>query len=153
MTLGTSGGRATFDGAGYSVTLSGQPSGSGSLTLNDSVGTGTLITVTDGTHAINARVVLADNLVVTTGGTNSWTFRFDTASSISQSGTGSYSLTMSGTGGKLILSVSDNYTGGTFVTAGTLEVTTPSASLMLSPKGWLATASTTTTILSCPRCP
>ncbi len=43
MTLGTSGGGATFDTAGHVVTLSGSLSGPGSLTLNDSLGTGTLI--------------------------------------------------------------------------------------------------------------
>ena len=40
MTLGTSGGGATFDTAGYAVTLSGSLSGPGSLTKVDS---GTLI--------------------------------------------------------------------------------------------------------------
>ncbi len=106
-----------------SYKLSG--SGSNSLTLNNS-GSVATITVIDGTHAINAPVILADNLTATTGGTNSWTFRFGTASSITDNGAG-YSLTMSGTGGTLILSGSDSYTGGTFVTAGTLEATTAAA--------------------------
>jgi autotransporter-associated beta strand protein len=110
--------------ANVGYTLSG--SSSNTLTFNNS-GNGATITLTDGTHAINAPVVLADNLTVTAGSTNPWTLSFGTASSISQSGTGSYSLTMSGTGGTLILSGSDSYTGGTFVTAGTLVVTTPAA--------------------------
>jgi autotransporter-associated beta strand protein len=42
MTLGTNGGGATFDAAGNSVTLSGSLSGLGGLTMNDSLGTGTL---------------------------------------------------------------------------------------------------------------
>jgi autotransporter-associated beta strand protein len=109
--------------AGVGYTLNG--SGSNTLTLNNS-GSGATITVTDGTHAINARVILADNLIVTTGSTNPWTLSFGTASSITDNGAG-YSLTMSGTGGTLILSGSDTYTGGTFVTAGRLEVTTAAA--------------------------
>ena len=42
MTLGTSGGGATIDTAGFTITLSGSLSGSGSLTK---VGSGTLILV------------------------------------------------------------------------------------------------------------
>jgi len=105
-------------------TLSG--GGTNTLTLDNS-GSGASITVTDGTHEIETPVVLADNLEVTTGSTNPWTLSFGTASSITQSGTGSYSLTMSGAGGKLILSGSDNYSGDTIVTAGTLEVTNATA--------------------------
>jgi autotransporter-associated beta strand protein len=100
-------------------------SGSNTLTFNNS-GNGATITVTDGTHAIDAPVVLAENLTVTTGGTNPWTLSFGTASSITDNGAG-YSLTMSDTGGTLILSGSDSYTGGTFVEAGTLEITTAAA--------------------------
>jgi len=104
-------------------TLSG--SGSDTLTFNNS-GSGAMILVTDGTHAINAPVILDENLTVTTGSTNPWTLSFGTASSITDNGAG-YSLTMSGTGGTLILSGSDTYTGGTFVEAGTLETTTAAA--------------------------
>ena len=114
--------------ASVGYTLRG--SGSNALTLNNA-GSAATITVTNGTHAINAPVVLADNLVVTGyplagGGTDSWALTFGTASSITDNGAG-YSLTMSGSGGKLVLSGSDSYTGGTFVTAGTLEVTAASA--------------------------
>jgi autotransporter-associated beta strand protein len=108
-------------GVGY--TLSG--SGSNTLTLNNSGG-GATITVIDGNHVINAPVVLADNLVVTTGGTNAWTFAFRNASSITDNG-GGYSLTMNGTGGKLILTGSDSYGGGTTVSAGALIATSATA--------------------------
>ena len=66
-------GRSQFGNSGSAsvgYTLSG--SGSKNLTLNNS-GSGTTITVTDGSHAIDVPVVLAGNLVVTSGGTNSWT--------------------------------------------------------------------------------
>ena len=102
-------------------------SGTGSNTLAmDNAGSGATIAVTDGTHAINAPVILVDNLVVTSGGTHGWTLSFGTASSITDNGE-AFSLTMSGSGGMLIISGSDSYSGGTFVTAGTLEVTNPSA--------------------------
>jgi autotransporter-associated beta strand protein len=103
---------------GYSVT------GTNTLTLNNS-GSNSTITVTDGTHVINTPVALANGLVVNTAsaGPSPWTLTFGTAGGISQTGTGSYSLTMSGTGGKLILSGTDTFTGGTIVTAGTVVVT------------------------------
>ena len=102
-------------------------SGTGSNTLAmDNAGSGATIAVTDGTHAINAPVILVDNLVVTSGGTHGWTLSFGTASSITDNGE-AFSLTMSGSGGMLIISGSDSYSGGTFVTAGTLEVTNPGA--------------------------
>jgi len=106
-------------GANVGYTLSG--SGSDNLTLNNS-GSGVTIAITDSSHVINAPVVLADNLRVTTGGSNRWTLSFGTASSITDNGSG-YSLTMSGSGGTLVLSGSDTYSGGTTVTAGTLAVT------------------------------
>jgi autotransporter-associated beta strand protein len=102
--------------AGVGYTLSG--AGSNTLTLNNS-GNGATITVTNGTHAINAPVLLADNLMVTSGGTTSWALSFGTAASITDNGAG-YSLTMSGTGGTLILSGTNTYGGGTKVTAGIL---------------------------------
>ena len=107
--------------AGY--TLSG--SGSNELTLNNS-GSGATITVAGGSQAIDVPVVLSDNLVVTTRGSNSWTLGFGTASSITDNG-GGYSLTMNGSGGTLILSGSNNYGGGTYVDAGKLIVTSNNA--------------------------
>jgi autotransporter-associated beta strand protein/uncharacterized repeat protein (TIGR03803 family) len=108
---------------GYTLT----GSGGNTLTFNNS-GSGATITVIDGSHAINAPVILADNLVVTSGGTSAWRLSFGPASSITDNGAG-HSLTMSGTGGTLILSGSNSYSGGTIVEAGTLEVTTPAALL------------------------
>ena len=58
-------------------------------------------------------------LVVTspTGNTHTWTLSFGTGGSIAGIGK---SLTMSGSGGTLILSGTGDYTGGTTVSAGTL---------------------------------
>ena len=100
--------------AGY--TLSG--SAADALTLDNS-GNGASITVTDGHHSVDAPTILADNLVVTspTGNTHTWTLSFGTGGSIAGIGK---SLTMSGSGGTLILSGTGDYTGGTTVTAGTL---------------------------------
>jgi autotransporter-associated beta strand protein len=51
MTLGTSSSGASFDTAGYTVTLSGPLSGAGGLTLNDSVGTGALTLTGSNTYS------------------------------------------------------------------------------------------------------
>ncbi len=106
-------------GAGTGYTLSG--GGSNTLTFNNS-SSGATIVLAGGTHVIAAPVVLADNLVVTGSGT----LDFNSASSITETN-GSYSLTMSGAGGKLILSGSDTYAGAMAVTGGTLLVTTRTA--------------------------
>src|SRR5208282_1365769 len=115
-------------GASLGYTLSG--SGSNDLTLNSSgtplAGAEATITVSGGSHAIDAPVVLADNLLVMTGGSNAWTLSFGTASSITDGGAG-YSLTMSGSGGTLILSGTNTYGGGTIVDAGTLLITNDTA--------------------------
>jgi autotransporter-associated beta strand protein len=94
-------------------TLSG--AGSNSLTLNNS-GYGAMITVTGGTHGINAPVVLADNLQVS-GGNSGWTLSFGAASTI----TGSHALTMSGNG-TLVLAGQNTYTGGTTLAAGVVNL-------------------------------
>jgi len=113
LLLGNSGNAAV----GYA--LSG--TGSNTLTLNSSgyplAGGGATITVMDGTHAIYASVELNDNLAVT-GSNSGWVLSFGAASTI----TGGHSLTMNGNG-TLILGGSNSYTGGTFVTAGTLVAT------------------------------
>jgi fibronectin-binding autotransporter adhesin len=109
LLLGNSG------GASVGYTLSG--AGSNTLTFSNS-GNGATISVTDGTHAINAPVVLADNLVVTGSGANPWTLTFGPASSI----TGSSSLTKNGARGLLILTGSNNYSGLTTVSQGTLQL-------------------------------
>ena len=95
------------------------------LTLDKS-GSDAIVLLTGGTHAIDAPVILADNLVVTSGGTSAWMLSFGTASSITDN-SGSRSLTMSGSNGTLILSGSNDFGGGTFVTAGTLIVTSNEA--------------------------
>jgi autotransporter-associated beta strand protein len=103
--------------ASVGYTLSG--GGSNNLTLNNSGG-GAKITVTSGSHVINAPVVLAENLVVSGSGR----LTFDNLSSITGSGK---SLTMSANNGTLILSGTDSYSGGTTVSAGTLEFLESSA--------------------------
>jgi len=102
--------------ASVGYTLSG--SGSNTLTLNNS-GSAATITVANGSHDIDAPVILADNLLVTGSGK----LAFGNSSSIS----GSSSLTMSGTRGTLILSGTDTYSGGTNVNAGMLIVTSSTA--------------------------
>lgn len=106
-------------GLGYAL------SGSGSDTLtfsNTSNNAPAEISVGDGTHHMNAPVVLASNLVVTSTSSTPWTLSFGTASSITDNGAG-LSLTMNASKGTLILSGSDSYSGGTYVEAGTLKIT------------------------------
>ena len=105
--LGNSGGGSV----GY--TLSG--TGGNTLTMNNS-GNGAVIAVSDGTHAINAPVNLADNLQVC-GGNAEWTLSFGAAGIIS----GGYALTMNGNG-TLILSGQNTYTGMTTLTSGVLNL-------------------------------
>jgi autotransporter-associated beta strand protein len=101
--------------------------GSGSNTLTfDNSGSGATITVTGGAHVIDAPTILADNLLVSSGGTNSWTLSFASDAGITDNGAG-YSLTMGGSGGTFVLSGSNSYMGGTIVEAGTLEVMDPQA--------------------------
>ena len=83
---------------------------------------GAQITVASGNHEINALMTLANNLVVSGSGI----LTFGTSGNITDNNAG-YSLTMSGSGGGLILSGSDSYTGGTIVSAGTLAATTAAA--------------------------
>ena len=87
----------------------------GTLTLGGPAGAS--IAVGGGSHVINAPVTLAGNLVVSGSGT----LTFGTSGSIGDAGN-NYSLTMSGSGGRLILSGADSYGGGTIVSAGTLAV-------------------------------
>ncbi len=113
-----------FGNTSVGYTLSG--SGRNTLTLNNS-GSAATIAVASGTHAIDAPVLLASNLVVTSTGSSPWSLSFGTAGSIAQSGTGSYSLTMSGNGGTLLLSGSNTYSGDTTISGGTLAVTNPAS--------------------------
>jgi autotransporter-associated beta strand protein len=115
VTIGTlTLGNSNSSSVGY--TLSG--SGANTLTLNN-FGSGATITVSNGSHTINAAVVLADNLLVNGSGM----LAFGSSSSI----TGGYSLTMSGTGGSLVLGGSNAYSGGTTINAGTLQAGSNSA--------------------------
>ena len=65
---------------------------------------------------------MADNLIVSGSGV----LVFDASSTITDSGAG-MSLTLNASGGTLVLSGSDSYTGGTDVMAGSLVVTNPNA--------------------------
>ena len=95
-------------------------SGANSLQLANS-GSPALITITNSTSAINAPVVLGDNVNVAAASGTSMVI----SGNISQTG-GSHGVTVSGSG-KLTLSGINTYTGGTFVTGGTLLVTASSA--------------------------
>jgi autotransporter-associated beta strand protein len=99
--------------AGGSYVLGG--SGGNSLQFANS-GSSASISVASGASAINAPVVLCDNVNVAAAGGTSLAI----SGPISQSG-GSHGLTLSG-GGSLALSGSDTYTGGTFVSDGLLVV-------------------------------
>ncbi len=92
---------------------------SGMLTLDNS-GSAAQITVTDGSHAISAPVILADGLVVAPSGSATLAISGD----ISQ--TSASTLVLNGPG-TLILSGSNSYSGGTTVEAGTLYVTNSAA--------------------------
>ena len=92
---------------------------SGTLTL-DNAGSAAQITVTDGTHAISAPVILADGLVVTpsSGAT------LAISGNISQMAASALTLDGPGT---LVLGGSNSYRGGTNVNAGTLYATDSTA--------------------------
>ena len=73
------------------------------------------VTVVSGTHTVAVPILLASNLDVSTSGSLSLN------GNLNDGGLGK-SLNLDG-GGTLILSGSDGYSGGTFVNAGTLDVT------------------------------
>ncbi|MGO9110928.1 MAG: autotransporter-associated beta strand repeat-containing protein [Thermoguttaceae bacterium] len=102
--------------AGYTIS-----SGSaGTLTLNN-LTAGARIFVTGGSNAISANTILADNLWITPcAGTT-----LVISGNVSESTAGE-SLTLSGPG-LLVLSGSNTYTGGTTVSAGTLEIESSTA--------------------------
>jgi len=107
----------TFNNGSVNYEIKGA---TGSLTLQ---GTSTTlpvsVTVTTGSDTISAHLVLASNLEVSGSG------KLTLSGSITE--TGSRTLTMSGTNGTLILSGTGLYSGGTFVNAGILAVTSSSA--------------------------
>jgi len=117
VTLGTlalGSGSAT---TGY--TLSGSNSLTFSTTSNSSPAQ---ISVADGTHSMNAPIILASNLVVTSTSSNHWTLALGDSGGVTDNGNQS-SLTMSASNGTLILNGSDSYTGGTTVNTGALIAT------------------------------
>ena len=110
-------GFSTTGGASYLISASG----GSTLTLVGTGASSATISSSGGNNTIGAPIILASNLSVsaTTGSV------LTIAGGISESG-GSYSVNFSG-GGELILSGSNNYTGGTSVSAGTLYATNPTA--------------------------
>jgi fibronectin-binding autotransporter adhesin len=102
-------------GLGYTL------SGGGSNTLTFSSAPNSQISVTDGTHYINAPVIIVSNLVVTSTSSNPWTLTFGTASSIADNGNHS-SLTMNAANGTLVLSGQNTYSGNTLISQGVLQL-------------------------------
>ncbi len=113
-----SAGGLVFDVSGTNGYTLSQGTGGGALTLGTSAGAS--ITVVSGTHSISAPVVLAGSLAVSMSDGGSLQL-----GNVSQDTTVS-ALSLSGDG-QLILSGTDNYTGGTMVSGGTLYVTNSSA--------------------------
>jgi len=121
MTLGNSGGGATFDSAGYVVTLSGPLSGAGGLTKMDS-GTLTLATpntysgntlLSGGTLALASSLALQNSTLDTSG---SGALSFGLLTSVTLGGlTGPGTLGLSNTAsGAVALSVGNNNADSTF---------------------------------------
>jgi autotransporter-associated beta strand protein len=110
LLLGNSSGVAT----GYTI------AGPSALTFNNA-GNGAVIGVTDGVHQISAPVILSDNLVISPSAGSTLTI----SGNISQSAPG-FSLSLNGfafqPNGLLVLSGSNGYSGGTTVSAGTLQI-------------------------------
>ena len=129
MTLTGSGGNATVDTAGYSVTLSGSLSGLGGLTKTDS---GTLVLVGSNTYSggtiISGGTLQLGNAVGSNGSVAGditdnamLTFANPTAQTYPGTLSGSGSVTKTGSGA-LTLTGSNIYTGGTTISAGTLQI-------------------------------
>ena len=96
-------------------------SGGGSNTLTFNSGLNSQISVTDGTHFINAPVILASNLIVTSTTSSLWTLTFGSAGSIADGGAG-LSLTMNAGNGTLVLAGSNTYSGHTVMSQGILQL-------------------------------
>ncbi len=107
-------GNSAAAGAGY--TLSG--TGGNSL-IFDNAGMVATITLNGGSHAVNAPVVLNDNLTV--GGSGSLAF----GRAIANGTNGRLGITL--TGGLLTLAGGNTYSGGTTIDGGTLNMAHPLA--------------------------
>ena len=129
MTLTGSGGNATVDTAGYSVTLSGSLSGLGGLTKTDS---GTLVLVGSNTYSggtiISGGTLQLGNAVGSNGSVAGditdnamLTFANPTAQTYPGTLSGSGSVTKTGSGA-LTLPALNIYTGGTTISARTLQI-------------------------------
>ena len=115
------------------MTLSGSLSGAGSLTLNDSVGTGTLILTASntytGTTTIGSGTLQIGNggsgasIGGTSGVTDNASLIFDHSDTVTFNPliTGSGSLTQTGSG-VLILTNSNSYSGATTISSGSLQI-------------------------------
>jgi autotransporter-associated beta strand protein len=99
--------------ASVGYTVSG--AGSNTLTMNNA-GLGASILVDNGSHVVNAPVILFDNLTVSGSGT----LTFSASSSITDGGQG-FGLTMNGPG-LLVLLGSNSYSGATTIGGGTLQL-------------------------------
>ncbi len=89
------------------------------MTLNNSLG-GATITVTDGTHAINAPLVLNDSLTVSNNGS------LTVGGAIVDGANGPMAITVSG-GGLLVLAGGNTYSGNTTISGGTVTLAHPLA--------------------------
>ncbi len=108
-------GNPSAAGAGY--TLNG--TGSNTLTFNNSC-SGATITVPNGTHAINAPLVLNDNLAVSNNAS------LTLGGPIANGSNGPMGITLSGSGG-LVLAGGNTYSGNTTIGGGTLTLANPLA--------------------------
>jgi autotransporter-associated beta strand protein len=131
ITLGTGSG-ATFDTRGNTVTFSGILSGPGGLTLNDSLGTGTLVLAASDTYS-GGTTVVAGTLKLGDGVANNGYVQGDilnnSAVTFANPATQTYSGVISGSGalakaagGSLLLTGNNTYTGPTTINQGTLLV-------------------------------
>ncbi len=123
VTLGTLVLGSGTPGVGYTLVKSGNTTLTFSNTSNNAAAT---ISVTDGTHYIDAPVILASNLVVTSTSSTPWTLTFGPQSNITDNGN-HLSLTMNASNGTLILGCSDGYTGTTAIDNGILSLANSAA--------------------------
>jgi autotransporter-associated beta strand protein len=113
-------GTLQFGNSGGNLAVGYTVSGASALTFDNS-GSASLVSVSEGTHAISAPIVLDGNLDMSPSAGSTLTI----SGNMGQ-GAGSSSLTLRNSG-TLILSGSNDYVGGTVISAGTLHVTNPLA--------------------------